>query len=73
MIRKTIFTSLFLFVAVVSTKAITSNTAKSDTTLKTIKKTSAYFPDSLFIPEIALNPLNSYQNLVYKRRLDSLH
>ncbi len=74
MIRKILATATFILIAI-STMAITRGSQpKSNLIVVTeVKKSQDVVSDTLlFVPPIDVNPLSSYQNLVYKRRLDSL-
>ena len=73
MMKKTMATALFLLIAVTAFSNQKQGQQQPDSTNMNNNRGSALTQaDTLFKPEINSNPLLSYQNLVYKRRLDSL-
>jgi membrane-bound lytic murein transglycosylase D len=73
MIRKIMATAIIAMFAVSASAITNEGKIKADLEIiKEVKKSTVISSDTLFVPLIDENPLASYQNLVYKRRLDSL-
>ncbi|WP_423147422.1 transglycosylase SLT domain-containing protein [Rubrolithibacter danxiaensis] len=70
MMRKTLASALFILISVISMAAIKDKTKIDSSDTKGISK--ALTDTSLVILGIGADPALSYQNLVFKRRLDSI-
>jgi membrane-bound lytic murein transglycosylase D len=72
MMKKTMAIAMFMISAAAVSAAPNLNNATPDSTYRIEDKVSIA-KDTMFVSPLSQNPIFSYQNLIYKKRLDSLN
>ncbi|TZF83190.1 transglycosylase SLT domain-containing protein [Pedobacter sp. BS3] len=72
MMRKIMAVAMGIAACTLTANAYTGTESADSTKAKALTRSSVYLPDSLFTIPAEETPVSSFQNIVYKQRLDSL-